>query len=65
MEEVIRDFELQRDKTIFTKSVQILQYAYDLDIIGRSFKALPEAFLDLEYNAKKMGLVFSENKAKL
>lgn len=35
LEKVIRDAEIQRDHTIFTKSVQLLGYDDDIDIIGR------------------------------
>ena len=63
LEKVVRDSGLQREKNIFTKYVQILGYADDLDIIGRSFKELSEDFLDLEGNAKKMGLVLAKTQS--
>ena len=64
MEKVVRDSGLQRERTIFTKSIQSLGYADDVDIIGRSFRALTDAFLVLESNAKNMGHVINERKKK-
>jgi sorting nexin-29 len=39
--------------TIFYKSVQILAFADDIDIIGRTQKSMKEAFLDLERAEKR------------
>ena len=50
--------------TIFYKSVQILAYADDIDIIVRSRMALKEAFLSLERAVGEMGLRINEKKTK-
>jgi hypothetical protein len=50
--------------TILYKSVQILAYTDDIDIIGRSERAVVEAFTKLEEVAQKLGLVINEDKTK-
>jgi hypothetical protein len=47
--------------TIFNKQTQILGYADDIDIIGRSQAAVREAFLTLEREANKVGLKINES----
>jgi len=48
--------------TRFYKSVQLLTYADDIDIIARFQTALKEAFLSLERAAGEMGLRINEKK---
>jgi len=50
--------------TIFQKSVQLLAYADDIDIIGRTQRAVNEAFVSIESEAAKMGLAVNEAKTK-
>jgi hypothetical protein len=47
-----------------SKSVQILSYADDIDIIGRTEKAMKEAFVNLEKAARKMHLQINQGKTK-
>jgi sorting nexin-29 len=54
LERVIRDAGINVRGTIFYKCVQILAYADDIDIIGRTQRAMKEAFISLEKAAKKM-----------
>jgi Reverse transcriptase (RNA-dependent DNA polymerase) len=51
-------------RTIFNKQTQILGYADDIDIIGRSQAAVRKAFLALERKANKAGLKINESKTK-
>jgi hypothetical protein len=44
--------------------VKILAYADDMDIIGRTKRAIREAFENLEGNAREMGLRVNEGKYK-
>uniref|UniRef100_A0A0K8SN56 Reverse transcriptase domain-containing protein n=1 Tax=Lygus hesperus TaxID=30085 RepID=A0A0K8SN56_LYGHE len=60
----IKDAGLDRRGTIFSRSVQILAYADDIDIIGRSQRDVKEAFLVLNREAKKMGLEVNAQKTK-
>ena len=64
LEMVVRKAGIQTNGTIFYKSVQLLAYADDIDIIARSRKALKEAFLSLERAAREMGLRINEEKSK-
>jgi sorting nexin-29 len=64
LEKVVRNAGIQTNGTIFYKSVQLLAYADDIDIIARSQTALKEAFLLLERAAGEMGLKINEEKTK-
>lgn len=64
LEKVIRESEIDTRGTIFNKSIQLLAYADDIDIIGRSERVVREAFSKLEIAAKKMGLTVNEGKTK-
>ncbi|PNF23609.1 hypothetical protein B7P43_G04761 [Cryptotermes secundus] len=48
LEEVVRDAGINTKGTIFYKSVQILAFADDIDMIGRTHKSMKEAFLNME-----------------
>jgi sorting nexin-29 len=50
---VIRDAGINITGSMFHKSVQILAFADDIDVIGRTRKAMEEAFINLERAAKK------------
>ena len=64
LEKVIRDAAVNIRGTIFYKSVQILAYADDIDIIGRLQSAMIEAFTSLEKAAKDMNLFSNQEKTK-
>ena len=64
LEKVVRDAGIQTNGTVFYKSVQLLAYADDIDIIVRSQIAVKEAFLLLEKAARVMGLKVNEEKTK-
>jgi hypothetical protein len=55
---------LQTNGTIFNRQTQILAYADDIDIIGRSQAAVREAYLALEREANKVGLKINESTTK-
>jgi sorting nexin-29 len=48
--------------TIFFKTVQILAYADDIDLMARTINGLKEAFSDLEKSARNTGLVTNQEK---
>jgi hypothetical protein len=56
LEKIIRDTAVNMRGTIFYKSVKILAYADDIDIIGRTQSAMIEEFSSLEKAAKGMNL---------
>ena len=53
-----------RNGTIFYKSVQLLAYADDIDIIGRTMRDVSAAFSAIELESAKMGLAVNEGKTK-
>jgi hypothetical protein len=61
---VVRKAGVQTIGTIFYKSVQLLAYADDIDIIARSRTALKEAFLSLERAAREVGLRINDERTK-
>ena len=56
LEKTVRNAGIQTNGTIFYKSVQLLAYADDIDIIARSQTALKEVFLSFERAAGEIGL---------
>jgi mannose/fructose-specific phosphotransferase system component IIA len=60
----MRDAEVETRGTIFNKSVQILAYANDRVITGRSLAVVKETFISMEGAPKEMGLTENENKTK-
>ena len=65
MEKVVRDAALNIRGTVFYKSVQIIAYADDIDIIGRTQSAMIEAFSSLEKAAKDMNLLVNQEKNQI
>jgi hypothetical protein len=57
--------KLQTTGTIFSKQIQLLAYADDIDIVGRNLKVIHDAYLALEAEAVKEGLKkINEKKTK-
>jgi hypothetical protein len=64
LEKVIRESGIDTRGTAFHKSTQLLAYADDVDIIGRTERAVSETFIKLEEAAKRMGLIINQDKTK-
>jgi hypothetical protein len=64
LEKVIRDAKLDIRGNIYTRTVQILAYADDLVIMGRTIQAMKESFMVLETLARKIRLAVNEEKTK-
>jgi sorting nexin-29 len=64
LEKVIRDSGTERRGIIYYKSVKVLAYTDDLDIIGRSVRDVKEAFIKLNNEAQQMGLNINKEKTK-
>jgi sorting nexin-29 len=62
LEKVSWDSGFQTRGTIFFKTVQILAYADDIDLMAHTIPGLSEAFLNLEKCARNMGLVINQGK---
>jgi hypothetical protein len=64
LEVIVRRAILQTTGTIYNKEIQLLAYADDIDIVGRSQSAVRDAYLALEEEAAKVGLKIYEEKKK-
>jgi hypothetical protein len=63
-EKVIRDSGFQTRGTIFYKSILLLTFADDIDIIGRSEEDIRKSFIALKTVADALVLKISEGKTK-
>ena len=50
--------------SIFYKNVQLLAYAYDIDIIGRTMRDVTAAFSAIEWKSAKMDRAVNNGKIK-
>ena len=64
MEGILRKAGVHRNGTIFYKGVQLLAYADDIDIIGRTKRDVTAAFTAIEKESAKVGLAVNEGKTK-
>jgi hypothetical protein len=64
LEVIVRRANLQTTGTIYNKETQLLAYADDIDIVGRSQSAVRDAYLALEGEVAKVGLKINEQKTK-
>ena len=64
MQSVFQKAGGHRNGTIFQKSVQLLAYADDIDIKGRTKQDVTAAFSAIERESTKMGLAVNEGKTK-
>ena len=58
----ILDSGIQIRGTIFLKTVQVLEYADDIDLMACTTLGFNEAFLNLEKSARNKGLVINQEK---
>jgi hypothetical protein len=64
LEVIVRRANLQTTGSIYNKESQLLAYADDIDIVGRSQPAVRNAYLSLERETSKLGLKINERKTK-
>ena len=64
MESVLRKVGVHRSGTIFQKSVQLLAYAHDIDIIGRTKRDVTATYGAIERDSTKISLAVNEGKTK-
>jgi hypothetical protein len=60
LEVIVRRANLQTTGTVYNKETQLLAYADDIDIVGRSQSSVWDAFLALERETAKVGLKINE-----
>ena len=64
LESIVRRAGVDTRQTIYTKSTQLLGYADDIDIIGRTERAVIETFVKIKEKAMSVGLAVNESKTK-
>ena len=64
MESVLQKAGVHRSGTIFRKSVQLLAYAEDIDIIQSTKRDVTFAFSAIARESTKMGLAVKKDKTK-
>jgi hypothetical protein len=64
MGKIICDANIKQHGNIFYKSVQLLAYTDDIDIISRSPKSLQESTIASDRDAKRLGLEINQAKTK-
>jgi len=62
LEKVIQDSGIQTRGTIFFKTIQILAYADDIDLMACTTPGLNEAFINLGKSARNTGLIINQEK---
>ena len=62
MESVLRKTGVHRNGTIFQKNVQLIAYADDIDIIGRTKRDVTAAFSAIEPESTNLGLTVNADK---
>lgn len=65
LEAVIRKTSIQRNYTLVNKSAQVIGYADDINIVGRSVRAVKECYSEIKEAAKEVGLRINEEKTKV
>ena len=55
---------VQTASTVFHKSVQLIGYADDINIIGRTKRAISDVYGELKETAKEVGLIINVDKTK-
>lgn len=61
----MRDAGVNRTGTLYTKQHMLLAYADDIDIMGRTLRAVTATFEKVEKESAKVGLVVNADKTKL
>jgi hypothetical protein len=64
LEYIIRQLSVQTKSTIFYKSVQLIGYADDINIMGRTKRVISEIYSELRETAKDVGLNINFEKNK-
>jgi len=64
LEYVIRQLSVQTTSTTFHRSVQLIGYADDINIMGRTKGAISDVYGELKERAKEVGLIINVDKTK-
>jgi hypothetical protein len=60
LQKIMRSTEMNRGGTIFSRSLQYLAYANDVNLISQNTRELTKAFIAMEAEWKKAGLIINE-----
>jgi len=63
LEYVIRPLSVQTTSTIFHKSVQLIGYEDDINIMGRTKRAISDVYGELKETGKEVGLIINVDKS--
>jgi len=61
---VMRHIQIDKGESIYTRTLQILAYADDVNLIGRSTGRLNDAVVQMEEGANEVGMRINEEKTK-
>src|ERR1700744_3058784 len=64
LEKVARAMSINWNGTILNTSKQLTAFADDTDLLGRGILKVQESFVEMDMEARKVGLVVSEDKTK-
>jgi hypothetical protein len=64
LENIMRGTEINRGRTIFNRPLQYLAYTDDMNLISWNKRELSKAFIAMEAERKKVGLIINESKPK-
>jgi len=64
LEYVIRQLSVQTTSTIFHRSVQLIGYADDISIMGRTRRTVSDVYGEQKERAKEVGLIINVDKTK-
>ena len=64
LEYIRRQLSVHTTSTIFHRSVQLIGYANDINIMGRTKRAISDVYGELKWRAKEVGLIINVEKTK-
>jgi len=64
LEKMMRHIQINKGGSIYKRTLQILAYAGDVNLIGRSTGRLNDAVIQMEEGANEVGLRINEEKTK-
>jgi hypothetical protein len=62
LEKVIRNIDINPGGTIYNRTLQVLAYADDVDLVARNTTRLAEGFVELKVATCRAGLIVKEKK---
>jgi hypothetical protein len=63
-EKVVRDWRIETEAIMYNKTIQMLAYADDIVLVGRTIDVLKEEIINLSKAVKETGLAINPQEAK-